>query len=236
MKFDPLNDGISSVELIDHMGSDLTVVNAARVSMAKESQWEYESALSGQVLSKRDCGLISYLARHKHWTPFSHPQIQLRIKMPIFVARQWFKHMIGFTRNEVSRRYVDDTPEFFYPNEWRVRPEGSVKQGSGGTHPASGVWGTATVLNTQALLRLYEEMIADGVAPEQARMILPCSHYTEFYETGSLAAYARLASLRRDPHAQKETQLYARAVSDTLGTLFPVSWAALTCPEVSTHG
>ncbi|WP_143218009.1 FAD-dependent thymidylate synthase, partial [Acinetobacter indicus] len=110
MRFDPLNDGISSVELLNRMGDDLMVVNAARVSMAKESHWVLTD--DGELrLSERDQSLIRYLARHKHWTPFSHPQVQLRIKMPIFVARQWFKHTVGFTRNEVSRRYVDDTPE-----------------------------------------------------------------------------------------------------------------------------
>lgn len=228
MKHDPLNDGISSVELIDHMGSDLTVVNAARVSMAKESDWDFGDCGFDMKLSKRDCGLIAYLAKHNHWTPFSHPQIQLRIKMPIFVARQWFKHMIGFTRNEVSRRYVDDTPEVYVPTEWRLRAA-SVKQGSSDEVVKNSAELSAFVTEEvfAAVLGCYEELIEGGVCPEQARMVLP-QMYTEFYETGSLAAYARLAKLRLDPHAQKEVRQYAHAVSEIIGELFPFSWAHLT--------
>ena len=246
MKFDPFKDGISSVELIDHMGSDLTVVNAARVSMAKESEWgealysPCSCAAHGasecvcgawdeppiRRLSKKDCGLISYLAKHNHWTPFSHPQVQLRIKMPIFVARQWFKHMIGFTRNEVSRRYVDDTPELYIPGEWRRRAE-SVKQGSSNETVDPDMIGTMVGPVVRECVALYEDMLDCGVCPEQARMVLPQSMYTEFYETGSLAAYARLAQLRLDPHAQKEVRLYAECIDSILSALYPVSWAAL---------
>jgi thymidylate synthase (FAD) len=227
MKHDPLNDGISSVELIDHMGSDLTVVNAARVSMAKESDWDFGDSGFDMKLSKRDCGLIAYLAKHNHWTPFSHPQVQLRIKMPIFVARQWFKHMIGFTRNEVSRRYVDDTPELYFPTEWRKRAE-NVKQGSSDELLFGGGGSLTYDLTARQALDTYKFLIDSGVCPEQARMTLPQSMYTEFYETGSLAAYARLAKLRLDPHAQKEVRQYAHAVSEIMGELFPVSWAHLT--------
>jgi len=228
MKFDPLNDGISSVELLTHMGDDLMVVNAARVSMAKESAWAYSDELGLELeLAGRDKKLIKYLATHNHWTPFSHPQVQLRIKMPIFVARQWFKHMIGFTRNEVSRRYVDDTPEFFVPKEWRCRAE-NVKQGSSDEiHPVSHIMSKDFALLVKGSLDLYEELLASNVAPEQARMVLPQSMYTEFIETGSLAAYARLAGLRLDSHAQKEIRDYASAVDSILSNLFPVSWEAL---------
>lgn len=244
MKFDPLNDGISSVELLTHMGDDLMVVNAARVSMAKESCWAYTDELGLALeLSERDKKLISYLAKHNHWTPFSHPQVQLRIKMPIFVARQWFKHMIGFTRNEVSRRYVDDTPEFFIPKEWRCRAE-NVKQGSSDElvtqliHPEGGedLWGDLdnkfhpslhVHYAAQCAVDMYNALLDSGVCPEQARMVLPQSLYTEFIETGSLAAYARLAGLRLDGHAQKEIQWYAQAVDSILSNLFPVSWEAL---------
>lgn len=241
MKFDPLKDGISSVQLIDNMGSDLTVVNAARVSMAKESEWEWTEFDTGWVgdrhLSKRDCGLISYLAKHKHWTPFGHPQISLRIKMPIFIARQWFKHQIGFNRNEVSRRYVDDTPEFYVPTEWRKRAE-NVKQGSSEELIASAsvtLAGINTEMSPESLargvahiaLKNYEALLEAGVCPEQARMVLPQSMFTEFVEVGSLAAYARLAGLRLDPHAQKEVQWYAEAINKIMAELYPVSWAAL---------
>lgn len=244
MRFDPLNDGISSVELMTYMGDDLMVVNAARVSMAKESHWVIADDDSMELrLSERDQSLIRYLARHKHWTPFSHPQVQLRIKMPIFVARQWFKHTVGFTRNEVSRRYVDDTPEFYVPKEWRKRAE-NVKQGSSDeliteiVHPegALDLWGdydnkfhpTLHVrYSFQCAVDMYNALLASGVCPEQARMVLPQATYTEFIETGSLAAYARLASLRLDPHAQKETRAYAQAVDAIMSKLFPVSWEAL---------
>ena len=229
----PLGDNISSVQLVDHMGDDLMVVNAARVSMAKESGWEHDS--ESLFLSERDKTLISYLARHNHWTPFSHPQIQLRIKMPIFIARQWFKHMVGFTRNEVSRRYVDDTPEVYVPTEWRKRAA-NVKQGSSdelvetmsmdiGGGESSGedtVWSFVHT-NTWDAIGLYETMIIHGICPEQARMVLPQSMYTEFVETGSLAAYARLCNLRLDPHAQKEVRLYAEAIYQVIKELFPVS-------------
>jgi thymidylate synthase (FAD) len=228
---DPLNDRVSSVALIDHMGSDLSVVNAARVSMAKESAWMNDSyGPIGDTLSMRDCGLISYLAKHKHWTPFSHPQITLRIKMPICVARQWFKSMVGFTRNEVSRRYVDDTPEFYEPGQWRKRAE-NVKQGSSDELAFGGgpSWEyTRHLANSRAI---YEAMLDAGVAPEMARMVLPQSTYTEFIETGSLAAYARLAGLRLDPHAQREIAYYAAAIDDIMAELFPVSWDALRAHE-----
>jgi thymidylate synthase (FAD) len=241
MKFDPLNDGISSVQLLKHMGDDLMVVNAARVSMAKESEWEIVghdehidpdsrvlSCEPRRKLKAKDEKLIRYLARHKHWTPFSHPQVQLRIKMPIFVARQWYKHTVGFTRNEVSRRYVDDTPEFYVPNEWRLRAP-NVKQGSSDEVLPGTIlfyWHTPRDVMLTCV-DMYEAMLGKGVAPEQARMVLPQATYTEFFETGSLAAYARLASLRMDPHAQKETRAYAQAVDAIMSELFPVSWEAL---------
>lgn len=256
----PLGDGVSSVQIMDHMGSDLTVVNAARVSMHKESNWEtdgfdeyieqdsrvvtYKPRLK---LSAKDEKLIGYLARHNHWTPFSHPQVMLRIKMPIFIARQWFKHQVGFTRNEVSRRYVSEMPEFYYADEWRKRAP-NVKQGSSeeffsnsDSLPSDRIGRESTVgLEVGSSyfegLSLYRRLLDKGVCPEQARMVLPQSMYTEFVETGSLAAYARLVNLRLDPHAQKEVRLYAEAVSELIAPLFPVSWAALTRPEVSTHG
>lgn len=234
MEFDPLKDGISSVELISHMGDDLMVVNAARVSMAKESEWELKPAPRGMLseleLTERDKKLIKYLAKHKHWTPFSHPQVQLRIKMPIFVARQWFKHMVGFTRNEVSRRYVDTTPEMYIPTEWRKRAE-SVKQGS--SDETFKVKGMPFPVRDMVgdMVFLYEDMLAAGICPEQARMVLPQSMYTEFIETGSLAAFARLAGLRLDPHAQKEIQWYAQVIDSIMGQLFPVSWEALNARD-----
>lgn len=237
MIYDPLKDSISSVELLANMGDDLMVVNAARVSMAKESEWELKPAPRGMLskleLAERDKKLIGYLAKHKHWTPFSHPQVQLRIKMPIFIARQWFKHMIGFTRNEVSRRYVDDTPEMYVPTEWRGRAE-NVKQGSSNMlvdlEEYKRMRLYSFVLPQDAVktcISVYTNLLEAGVCPEQARMVLPQSMYTEFIETGSLAAYARLASLRLDPHAQKEVRQYAEAIDALMEQLYPISWKAL---------
>lgn len=222
------------VELIDRMGNDLSVVDAARVSFNKRSQWEVEyseDGLSkGVKLSDRDVRLINYLAKHNHFTPFTHPQITLRETVPIFVARQRFKHVVGFTYNEISRRYVDGVPEFFTPEVWRSRPEGSVKQGSG-----EGVVGELQRLcdsmyasSTKSCLNTYNLMLEKGVAPEQARMVLPQSMYTSYYVTGSLAAFARFYKQRIDNHAQKEIQELAEKVGEIIAPMFPVSWKALT--------
>lgn len=228
-------------EYIDHLGDDLRVVNAARVSFNKESVWASEpcgcvsfdrcdgSCQSPEdVLPDADATLIAYLANHDHWTPFSHPQITLRETVPIFVARQRFKHMVGFTYNEVSRRYVDDAPEFFVPDVWRSRPNGSVKQGSGGAHELSDTLHKAYNAHLSACMRLYTAMIANGVAPEQARMVLPQSMLTSYYVTGSLAAFARAYKQRIDGHAQQEIQQLAKQWGEIIRLLFPVSWAALT--------
>ena len=209
-----------TVELLNHMGGDLTVVNAARVSMAKHS---------AQLVDK-DEKLILYLAKHNHWTPFSHVTFQFRLKMPIFVAREWFRHTIGITRNEVSRRYVTESPEFFTPAEWRSKAE-HVKQGSGEAIDAPAKLREITDAYDHAVktcVEAYETLLNCGVCPEQARMILPQSMMTEFIETGSLYAYARIWRLRTDPHAQKEIQHYAAQVGDVIENLCPVSWAALT--------
>ncbi len=205
-------------ELIDHMGSDITVVNSARVSFNKESS----------EFSHQDSRLIGYLAKHNHFTPFTHPQITLRETVPIFVARQRFKHVVGFTYNEVSRRYVDDTPEFYIPTVWRNRPEGSVKQGSSGESEYSEHHSIGYAKHCAQSLALYEEMIRDGIAPEQARMVLPQSMLTSYYVTGSLAAFARAFKLRDDAHAQLEIRDLAKQWGEVISPLFPVSWAALT--------
>jgi len=218
------------IEYLDHMGSDITVVNAARVSFGKRTT----------ELTDKDVKLINYLAKHHHISPFHHPQIQVRVTIPIFIARQLEKHVIGFAgsgdrivldKNEVSRRYVVDKPKFFIPTEWRSKPEGSIKQGSGD--------GTITFLNGGASidywvdevynssLRLYEAMLESGVAPEQARMVLPQATYTSWVWTGSLAAYMRVYKLRIDGHAQREIQEIAKQIKDVVEPLFPVSWKAL---------
>ena len=210
-------------EYVSHMGSDLTVVNSARVSFNKESQLDEQGNLT-----QADARLIAYLSKHQHTTPFTHPQITIRETVPIFVARQRFKHVVGFTYNEVSRRYVDDTPEFFTPTIWRARPEGSVKQGSGDNHPKSNAYTHAYHLFLEDALSLYNRMISEGVAPEQARMVLPQSMLTSYYVTGSLAAFARAYNQRIDSHAQKEIQDLAVQWDQIIRPLYPVSWAALT--------
>lgn len=215
------------VELIDHMGSDLSVVDAARVSFAKKSRWDWiDDSIGGRpVLSINDAKLINYLAKHNHWTPFSHPQLSFRIKAPIFVARQWFKHMVGITRNEQSRRYVDEEPEFYFPEQWRGRPTGSVKQGSSGV--VSVPEGRVEHVVEQCLALYNHLMSHDNVAPEQARMILPQNMMTEWVETASLAAVCRACKLRLDPHAQQETREIAEMIAELVAPMFPVSWSAL---------
>ena len=217
-------------EYITHMGDDLMVVNAARVSFDKESLWETDvrNGTVHNVLEQADAKLINYLARHDHWTPFSHPQVTLRETVPIFVARQRFKHTVGFSYNEVSRRYVDDAPEFFAPEVWRSRPDGSVKQGSGGVHRHTEQWGDAYTAYIARAVEMYDSMLEDGIAPEQARMVLPQSMMTSYYVTGSLAAFARAYKQRIDGHAQLEIQQLAQQWGGILAPLFPVSWAALT--------
>jgi thymidylate synthase (FAD) len=208
------------VELQEVFGNDLLVVNAARVSFSKES---YEMKLG-------DDKLIKYLAKHNHISPFFHPQIRFRIKMPIFVAREWYRHQIGFARNEVSRRYVDDIPECWIPRSEDLRErDAKVKQGS----KDSAVQNADEIhdiieRHTQNSVNMYTYLLGQGIAPEIARCVLPQSMMTEFIETGSLAAYARLFKLRSDPSAQKEIRMYAEKIGEFLSKCFPVSWKALT--------
>jgi thymidylate synthase (FAD) len=216
-KINVLDNGF--VQYVSHMGDDLTVVNAARVSFNKESE----------EFGERDEKLIQYLAKHKHWTPFAHPQITLRIKAPIFVRTQLFKHKVGFTENEISRRYVTFEPEIYNPN-WRSAPINGAKQGS------------ADFITDEALnnrldflygivtenVKVYEELLKLGVAPEQARSVLPQGTYTEWWWTGSLSAYARVYAQRIDTHAQWEIQQYAKSIGQIIEKLYPISWKVLT--------
>jgi thymidylate synthase (FAD) len=252
-------------EYLQHMGDDLTCVNAARVSFSVEST----------QLTGKDIGLIQFLARGcmskdwdnvvedlyadptvtkegitdalkwaknmpTHWTPFSHAMITMRETVPIFVARQRFKHTVGFSYNEVSRRYVDDTPEFHVPEVWRARPVGGIKQGSGsdsyldlkerfdvGRGGAIGIH-QAYADFTDAAEELYTNMVNSGVAPEQARMVLPQSMLTTYWVTGSLYAWANAYIQRSDPHAQLEIQQLAKQWDEIIQPLFSNSWKALT--------
>ena len=183
-----------NVKLIDHMGNDLSVVNAARVSFAKESELEWNGEgyppEEGMVLKDKDVKLINYLAKHNHWSPFGHASMQFHIKAPVFVARQLVKHQVGLVWNEVSRRYVDDEPEFYTPTEWRKSAE-NKKQGS------SDETVEYSVLPAYAFAKqCYENMLKMDIAPEMARMVLPQSMYTEWYWSGTLYAFARVCNLR----------------------------------------
>lgn len=229
-----------NVSLIDKLGDDLTVVNAARVSFDKESCLEVvdykevdldsRSVTSIPILKlkKGDEKLINFLAEHNHWSPFAHPQIQFRIKAPIFVARQLGKHQVGLVWNEISRRYVDNDPEFYFPEKWRKK-NADKKQGS---HENEFVELTfAEECQPKAVVNmcreLYHAMIDMQVCAEQARMLLPQNMYTEWYWTGSLYAFARVCSLRLKKDTQAETRVIANQINDILAKEFPVSWKAL---------
>lgn len=204
------------VELVDHMGTDLSVSNSARVSFSK---WKDE-------LEEGDTKLINYLAKHEHTSPFRHTRITLRCEAPIWLARQLGKHQVSMDWNEVSRRYVDSGIEIFEPI-YRSRPEGGIKQGSGDKHPNHEKWAAITYDTHMNLIATYEAMIADGVAPEQARGILPQNMMTTWIWSGSLLGFFHLWRLRSDSHAQVEAQQFAQQVADICEQLFPISWAAL---------
>ena len=216
----------NTVELIDHMGSDLTVVNAARVSFGKRKE----------AFTISDVGLIQYLAKHNHWSPFGHASLQFHIKAPVFVARQLVKHQVGLVWNEISRRYVDDEPEFCKVDSWRARAE-NKKQGSDETktidevYPPESDWKFPTSsLKKQVetlALKYYNTMLESDIAPEQARMILPQSMMTEWYRSGTLYAFARVCNLRCKPDAQLESREVCDMIDKQVAELFPVSWKAL---------
>ena len=209
------------VTYINHMGNDLSVVNAARVSFAKESKWDdYDSEKDQYVLKDKDRKLIHYLAEHKHLSPFGHCFASFVVKAPIFVARQLVKHK--FLRwNEISRRYVDSKPEFYEPDEWRGKAE-DKKQGSDGVVDV-GDWGDTN----WACLKAYQDLLSNDVCPEQARMVLPQSTMTEWYWSGSLDAFAAMCNLRCAGDTQLETRLVANQICDSMKELFPTSWFAL---------
>ena len=242
------------VTFVDSMGSDLSVVNAARVSFGKKShceeiRWVEMGDWAGDmpVVNERDTKLINYLAKHKHISPFGHCFASFHVKAPIFVARQLVKHK--FLRwNEISRRYVDEEPKFYVPDVWRGRST-DKKQGSDGVvdgiwdlEVATGAletdeWGeliipyesvtTCTMNFMEAQMQFYSQLLEHGVAPEQARMVLPQSTMTEFYWSGSLDAFADMCRLRCKPDTQYESRLVADQVSTIMQDLYPLSWSAL---------
>ena len=208
-----------SVEYIDHMGSDIAVANAARVSFAKEVS----------DFTDKEEKLINYLAKHNHWTPFGHQQIKLRITNPIFLARQLVKHQIGGVWNEESRRYISDDPTFYIPKEWHKKPEGHIKQGSGECFdPVTNNYITKRTLDHYfSCIDLYNDYLDMGMAPEQARMVLPLGTNTHWIWTGSLAFWARVYNLRSDAHAQKDLKPFCEQLDVIMSKLFPCSWKAL---------
>ena len=224
------------VTLVDSMGTDLSTVNAARVSFDKESKYESfdgfnEEGTPSFKLSGKDEKLINYLAKHKHWTPFGHAFASFRVKAPLFVARQLGKHQVGLVWNEVSRRYVDSEPEFYVAEALRGKAD-NVKQGSSLNAietPNAGTDYPTLTFAVEIALAAYKGLLKDGVAPELARMVLPQNMLTEWIWSGSLAAFSRVCKLRLDSHTQQETQQVATLIDKEMSELFPVSWKALQC-------
>ena len=218
------------VTYIDHMGSDLSVVNAARVSFGKKSEALGTSGVEGKpmtpILNDPDKRLIKYLAKHKHTSPFGHAFASFHVKAPIFVARQLVKHK--FLRwNEISRRYVDDEPEFYVPDEWRDKSV-DKKQGSGGKSQSQYFPNIYVKEVADKALGDYKKMLVQGICPEQARMVLPQSTMTEWYWSGSLDAFSDMCILRCKEDTQFETRIVADEISACMKDLFPIAWGALT--------
>ncbi len=206
------------VTYLDHLGNDLTVVNAARVSFGKRKE-DFED---------RDARLIRYLVQHGHVLPFRHPHISFHFKAPIFVARQLGKHQVGMSWSEISRRYVTGGPEFYWPKEWR-KAAPDKKQGSlEGAVEGSDFYMREASFYANYQKDMYERLLANGVAPEQARMVLPQNTYTEWHWTGSLLAWAHVWKLRTALDTQKETRDCVQQIGETMTNLFPVSWKELT--------
>jgi len=217
------------ITYIDHMGSDLSVVNAARVSFGKKSEALGTSGVEGRpmtpILNDPDKRLIKYLAKHKHMSPFGHAFASFHVKAPIFVARQLVKHK--FLRwNEISRRYVDDEPEFYEPDVWRDKSE-DKKQGSGGKSQSQYFPNIYVKEVADKSLGDYKKMLVQGICPEQARMVLPQSTMTEWYWSGSLDAFADMCILRCKEDTQFETRIVADEISADMKDLFPIAWEAL---------
>lgn len=272
-----MNQQLITAEYLDHMGTDLTVCNAARTSFGKESVWDYEpydvpskedptkmvpARYRRAVLKPTDANLIRFLAtgyrtsewedfliqvegtvvngtakdltdllhaykrKAQHWAPFAHPQLQIRISLPIFLARQFVKHQVGAVWSEESRRYISDEPGVWFPSEWHTRPD-DVKQGSGAAHVHQQDVADAARAATASSLHAYNDLLAAGVAPEEARTILPLNMMTTVTWTGSLLFWSRVCNQRLDGHAQLAAQELAKKITAIAKPLFPVSWAAL---------
>lgn len=232
-----MTQGKITASYYQHMGNDLSVVDAARVSYAKESDWDWvegEEYIDVEgidtnlypVLKEADKKLVKYLGDHHHDIPFAHTAITVRCEAPLPIRTQCFKHKVGFVENEESRRYVSYTPQLFIPDVFRLKPENS-KQGSGGKHPDSDGWKTTYISACGSMISLYERMIDHGVCPEQARLVLPQGVTVNWMWTGSLLAFARFYNLRSKPDAQYEVQLMAAEIDKIVRPLFPETWSAL---------
>jgi thymidylate synthase (FAD) len=208
------------------MGDDLSVVNAARVSFGKKSDYMPRVHMGEpKVLQYKDDRLIKYLAKHTHKSPFNHTFTTFHVKAPVFVARQLVKHEY-MPWNEISRRYVDSEPEFYVPDVWRGRAQ-DKKQGSAGV-----VKTNANIeYHNNVMLQLYKQQLDEGVTPEQARMHLPQSMMTEWYWSGTLYAFAKMCGLRLKEDTQAETRVVAEKIEDVMAELYPVSWEALRMYE-----
>lgn len=223
------------VELLDYMGNDLAVVDAARVSFNKTSTWaevpsntpDNKSEQVVGLLKEADAKLIKFLATHDHWTPFAHTALKFRVAAPVPIRTQCFKHKIGMVENEESRRYISTTPEIFVPKFFRSKPEGSIKQGSGGVHKDSRAYKSLYIEKTEECVQLYLDMISDGICPEQARFVLPQGAIVNWIWTGNLVSFANFYLKRTDSHAQVEVQEVAKQVGALVKEIFPVSWSAL---------
>ncbi|UFK09529.1 putative flavin-dependent thymidylate synthase [Xanthomonas phage DES1] len=218
-------DGGATMQVMyrDHMGSDLSVCNAARTSFGKQKE----------TLDDKDINLINFLAREKHVLPFRHPHITVRCAAPVFLARQLGKHQVGLSWSEESRRYIDSPPEFFWPDKWRKRAE-NVKQGSSQEEVniinVDGGNGTPQQFAEASLRQAvfaYTSMLDAGVAPELARMILPQNMIVNWVWTGSLLSFYHLYKLRSESHSQIEAQQFAQMLAGVIAPLYPHSWEAL---------
>jgi thymidylate synthase (FAD) len=245
-----MSQGQIKAELLDYMGDDLAVVDAARVSFNKKSEWAKfncmdcentvqsaceegcacvaDGAEMQKTLKGADKKLIEYLAKHDHWTPFAHTALKFRCSAPVPIRTQAFKHKIGMVENEESRRYISSTPEIFIPEFFRAKPEGSIKQGSAGKSKESDVWLEHYKNVTAEAVDCYLGMLNDGICPEQARFILPQGAIVNWIWTGNLVSFANFYNKRTEATAQYEVKVLAESVGEKIAELFPVSWKALT--------
>ena len=249
-----------SVQLVDSMGNDKRVAEVARISFANDNldipeeitaqdlslinflargvkTSEYDAILNALAtgVGNREAAVKMFESiKHQatHWTPFAHTAFTLKCSAPIPIRTQLFKHTIGLVANEESRRYIDSTPEIFIPEQFRARPDGSIKQGSGGVHKASDSYQTRYMIQCNKALALYDEMIIDGISPEQARLVLPQGAMVNWVWTGNIVALANVYNKRIESHAQQEVQDFARKLKDAVEPIMPIAWAALTRSQV----